>query len=75
MKKNFTLTGVSSVAMHTLSEEFAEYSHVTPIYATSTFTFDTAQQGMERFERRRVNGSPLLKIEYVLISLIHCDYN
>lgn len=49
MKKNFTLTGISSVAMHTVPEVFPEYSHLTPIYATSTFTFDTAQQGMERF--------------------------
>ncbi len=49
MKKNkFPLTGISSVAIHT-SEDNAEFSHITPIYATSTFTFDNAQQGMERF--------------------------
>lgn len=36
--------------MHTSSEEFTDYSHIVPIYATSTFTFDTAQQGMERFQ-------------------------
>lgn len=49
MNKNFTLTGISSVAMHTGSDPNPEYAHLTPIYATSTFTFDTAQQGMERF--------------------------
>ncbi len=49
MKKKFTLTGISSVAMHTTPDVFPEYSHLTPIYATSTFTFDTADQGMERF--------------------------
>ncbi len=49
MKKKFTLTGISSVAMHTTPDVFPEYSHLTPIYATSTFTFDTAEQGMERF--------------------------
>jgi methionine-gamma-lyase len=45
----FTLTGISSVAMHTVPDVFPEYAHLTPIYATSTFTFDTADQGMERF--------------------------
>src|SRR5438132_9970256 len=49
MQSKFTLTGISSVAMHTVPGVFPEYSHLTPIYATSTFTFDTAQQGMERF--------------------------
>jgi methionine-gamma-lyase len=47
--KKFPLTGISSVAMHAVEQHNAEYSHITPIYATSTFTFDTAQQGMERF--------------------------
>lgn len=50
MEKKFTLTGISSVAMHTTPEVFPEYAHLTPIYATSTFTFDTADQGMERFK-------------------------
>lgn len=66
--KEFELKGISSVAMHTASGEFAEYSHVTPIYATSTFTFDTAQQGMERFEstdKERIYGrwgNPTFKV-------------
>ncbi len=47
--KKFPLTSFSSVALHAAGSENAEYSHLTPIYATSTFTFDTAQQGMERF--------------------------
>jgi methionine-gamma-lyase len=68
MKKKFTLTGISSVAMHTVPDVFPEYSHLTPIYATSTFTFDTAQQGMERFEnidKERVYsrwGNPTFKV-------------
>lgn len=68
MKKNFTLTGISSVAMHTVPEVFPEYAHLTPIYATSTFTFDTAQQGMERFEsadKERIYsrwGNPTFKV-------------
>jgi methionine-gamma-lyase len=50
MSKNlFPFTGISSVAMHAGDHSFSESSHLTPIYATSTFTFDTAHQGMERF--------------------------
>jgi len=47
--EKFPLTGISSVALHAAGNAHAEYAHVPPIYATSTFTFDTAQQGMERF--------------------------
>jgi methionine-gamma-lyase len=35
--------------LHTAAKENNNSSHTTPIYATSTFTFDTAQEGMERF--------------------------
>lgn len=42
-------SGISSTAMHSATDEH-NYSHITPIYATSTFVFDTADQGMERFE-------------------------
>jgi methionine-gamma-lyase len=48
-EKKIPLTGISSLAIHAAGQHNAEYSHITPIYATSTFTFDTAQQGMERF--------------------------
>jgi len=43
------LTGLSSVALHAAGHENAEFAHLTPIFATSTFTFDSAQQGMDRF--------------------------
>ena len=49
MKKNFPLTGISSVAIHAAGHDNADYSHLTPIYASSTFHFDSAEQGMERF--------------------------
>jgi methionine-gamma-lyase len=49
MSKSFPLTGISSIAIHGADNNHAESSHLTPIYATSTFTFDTAEQGMERF--------------------------
>lgn len=41
---------MSSVAIHSYNETNNQYAHLTPIYATSTFTFDSAQQGMNRFE-------------------------
>jgi len=49
MNNQFPLTGISSVAMHASGHDNADFSHLTPIYATSTFTFDTAQQGSDRF--------------------------
>ncbi|HVX52484.1 MAG TPA: aminotransferase class I/II-fold pyridoxal phosphate-dependent enzyme [Chitinophagaceae bacterium] len=49
MTENFPLTGLSSIAIHSGNKSFGEASHLPPIYATSTFTFDTAEQGMKRF--------------------------
>ncbi len=49
MNNKFPLTGISSVAIHSAGKENADYSHLTPIYATSTFTYDSAQQGSDRF--------------------------
>ena len=49
MSKKFPLTGISSVAIHAAENDHGESSHLAPIYATSTFTFDTAEQGMQRF--------------------------
>ena len=42
-------TGFSSVAIHGGHEQDANYSHITPIYASSTYVFDDAEQGMRRF--------------------------
>lgn len=49
-KKNFPFSGLGSVAIHSFTENNNKYAHLTPIYASSTFTFDSAQQGMDRFE-------------------------
>lgn len=49
MDKKLPLTGFSSVAIHAGHKSDPLSSHLTPIYATSTFTFDTADQGMRRF--------------------------
>jgi len=47
-KKQFK--GISTLTMHTAGHENDNYSHTTPIYATSTFTFESAEEGMDRFQ-------------------------
>jgi methionine-gamma-lyase len=47
--KDFNYSGFSSIAIHGNENKHPNSAHITPIYATSTFTFDTADQGMERF--------------------------
>jgi methionine-gamma-lyase len=49
----FSYNGISSVAIHAGNKNFSDSSHLVPIYATSTFTFDTAEQGMERFSGKQ----------------------
>lgn len=46
------IKGFSSTAVHAGHKTAENYSHITPIYATSTFVYDSAEQGMNRF-----NGS------------------
>ena len=43
------LKGFSSTAIHAGHETEGNYSHLTPIYASSTYVYDTAEQGMRRF--------------------------
>ncbi len=38
-----------SAAIHSIQDEGSLHSHSIPIYATSTFVFDSAEQGMNRF--------------------------
>ncbi len=45
----FPFTGFSSVAIHGGHRDDPNYAHLTPIYASSTYVFDTAEQGMRRF--------------------------
>lgn len=47
--KSFPLTGWSSVAVHSGHEQDPLYAHLVPIYASSTYVFDDAEQGMRRF--------------------------
>ena len=43
------MSGFSSLAIHAGHQTDSAYSHLTPIYATSTFVYDNAEQGMRRF--------------------------
>ena len=47
---NKNIKGISTITLHTAGHKNDNYAHTTPIYATSTFTFDSADQGMERFK-------------------------
>lgn len=47
--RNFPLTGFSSLAIHAGHQQDPNYAHLTPIYASSTFVYDNAEQGMRRF--------------------------
>ena len=49
MDKSFPLSGWGSVAIHGGHEQDPRYAHQVPIYASSTYVFDTAEQGMRRF--------------------------
>lgn len=45
----FPLTGFSSLSIHGGHKQDPNYAHLTPIYASSTYVFDNAEQGMRRF--------------------------
>lgn len=47
--KNFPYSGFSSLAIHGGHEQDPRYAHLTPIYTSSTYVFDEAEQGMRRF--------------------------
>jgi methionine-gamma-lyase len=46
---NFSITGFGSAAVHGGHTPDPNYAHLTPIYASSTYVFDEAEQGMRRF--------------------------
>ncbi len=49
MDKSFPLTGWGSQAVHGGHKQDPMYAHLVPIYASSTYVFDDAEQGMRRF--------------------------
>jgi methionine-gamma-lyase len=48
-KSNFPYKGFSSLAIHAGHEKESNNAHVLPIYASSSYIFDSAEQGMKRF--------------------------
>lgn len=46
---DFSIEGFGSAAVHAGHEQDPRYAHLVPIYASSTFVYDTAEQGMQRF--------------------------
>jgi methionine-gamma-lyase len=67
MDKSFPLQGWGSLAVHAGHETDPRYAHLVPIYASSTYVFDTAEQGMRRFSGQEEGfiysrwGNPTLK--------------
>ncbi|MBI1344107.1 MAG: cystathionine gamma-synthase [Terrimonas sp.] len=49
MDKNFPLKGFGSAAVHSGDKKDPNDAHLVPIYASSTYVFDSAEQGMRRF--------------------------
>lgn len=49
MNRGRALTGWGSVAVHGGHKQDPNYAHQVPIYASSTYVYDTAEQGMRRF--------------------------
>jgi len=49
MPNDFLLSGWGSVAVHGGSRQDPMYAHQVPVYASSTYVYDTAEQGMRRF--------------------------
>lgn len=47
--KKIPFSGFSSLAIHGGHQQDPNYAHLTPIYASSTYVFDEAEQGMRRF--------------------------
>ncbi len=47
-KKEFK--GFGSAAIHSGHKTESNHAHLTPLYASSTYVFDTAEQGMRRFK-------------------------
>jgi methionine-gamma-lyase len=49
MDKSFPLSGWSSKAIHGGHTQDPMYAHQVPLYASSTYVYDSAEQGMRRF--------------------------
>ena len=67
MDKSFPLSGWSSLAIHGGHTNDPMYAHQVPVYASSTYVYDSAEQGMRRFRGEEAGfiysrwGNPTLK--------------
>lgn len=67
MDKSFPLSGWSSLAVHGGHTQDPMYAHQIPVYASSTYVYDSAEQGMRRFSGEEEGfiysrwGNPTLK--------------
>lgn len=52
MKVDAAFSDMGTAAIHGGGHLNAEHAHLVPVYASSTFTFDSAEQGMNRFTGR-----------------------
>ncbi len=52
MSNQKTFKGISSTALHSATNINSEDAHLVPLYATSTFTYSTTEEGMQRFESK-----------------------
>lgn len=78
MQDDFQLTGWSSVAIHGGHTPDPTYAHQVPIYASSTFVYDTAEQGMRRFSGKEEGyiysrwGNPTITAAEDRIAALEC---
>ena len=79
-EKNFRLTGFGSAAVHSGHIKDHLYAHLVPIYASSTFVYDSAEQGMRRFSGEEPGyiysrfGNPTSTEEEQKIAACKCGY-
>ena len=75
-KKDFEISGISSLVLHTGTHNFSQSAHLPPVYATSTFTFDNSEQGMRRFAGEEEGyiysrwGNPTFKVAEEIIAAL-----
>jgi methionine-gamma-lyase len=76
MNNSSDYESMGSLAIHSSQRQSWEHAHVTPIFATSTFTFDSAEQGMRRFNGQEAGytysrfGNPTCQVaEKIVASL------
>lgn len=78
MDKNFQVSGWSSLAVHGGHTKDPMYAHLVPIYASSTYEFDSAEQGMRRFGGQEQGyiysrwGNPTITEAEEKIALLEC---